>query len=121
MHADFGIKHQEDIMQKRLHRSQKERMLGGVCGGLAEYFETDPSLIRLIFALMFVFGGTGLLLYLILWIILPVEDRTYASPQDIARENAQEIADRARKFGEDVKTAVQRGSTSHPPETGHKE
>jgi len=108
-------------MQKRLHRSQKERMLGGVCGGLAEYFETDPSLIRLIFALMFVFAGSGFLLYLILWIVLPVEDRTYASSQDIARENAQEIADRARKFGEDVKSAVQRSSTSQPPDTEHNE
>lgn len=108
-------------MQKRLHRSQKERMLGGVCGGLAEYFETDPSLIRLIFALMFVFAGTGFLLYLILWVILPVDDRTYPSSQAMARENAQEIAERARKFGEDVKTAVKGNPTSQPPDEEKKE
>ena len=108
-------------MQKRLHRSQKERMLGGVAGGLAEYFETDPSLVRLIFALMFVFAGSGFLLYLILWVVLPLEDRTYASSQDIARENTQEIADRARKFGEDVKAAVKSSSAPQPPAGEKKE
>jgi phage shock protein C len=50
-------------------------MIGGVCGGLARYFGVDPSLIRLAFALAFVFGGSGLLLYLILWIVLPAEAR----------------------------------------------
>ncbi len=61
-------------MQKRLTRSRTDRRIGGVCGGLGKYFEVDPTLIRLAFALTFVFAGTGLLLYLILWIVLPLED-----------------------------------------------
>jgi phage shock protein PspC (stress-responsive transcriptional regulator) len=61
-------------MQKRLTRSRTDRRIGGVCGGLGKYFEVDPTLIRLAFALAFVFAGTGLLLYLILWIVLPLED-----------------------------------------------
>ncbi len=101
-------------MQKRLHRSKSERMIGGVAGGLAEYFDTDPSLVRLVFALLFVFGGSGVLLYLILWVILPVEDRTYDSPQDVTRENTQEITQRAKQFGEDVKSAF--SGSSKPPE-----
>ncbi|HEY4687774.1 MAG TPA: PspC domain-containing protein [Anaerolineae bacterium] len=60
-------------MEKRLTRSKTDRRLGGVCGGLGQYFSVDPTLIRLVFVLAFVFGGTGLLLYLILWIVIPEE------------------------------------------------
>ena len=57
---------------KRLYRAaEKDSMVGGVCAGIAEYFEIDPTLIRL-FWVLFIFGwGTGLLAYLILWIIVP--------------------------------------------------
>jgi phage shock protein PspC (stress-responsive transcriptional regulator) len=46
-------------------------MLGGVCGGLAEYFAIDPVIVRLIFVLAVIFGGSGILAYIILWIIIP--------------------------------------------------
>ena len=92
-------------MEKRLFRSRTDRMLGGVCGGLGNYFSVDPSLMRLAFVLLFVFGGSGFLLYLILWIVLPEEGRAYASPEETTRTNAQEIAGRARQFGQDIKTA----------------
>ncbi len=56
---------------KRLYRSGKERILGGVCGGIAEYFNVDPAIIRLLWVL-FIFGfGTGILAYIIAWIIIP--------------------------------------------------
>ena len=99
-------------MEKRLYRSRTDRMIGGVCGGLGNYFSVDPSLIRLAFVLLFVFGGSGFLLYLILWIVLPEEGRTYTSPEEAARANAQEIAGRARQFGQDVKTAFGGSSAS---------
>ncbi len=58
---------------KRLYRaSERESMLGGVCSGIADYFRVDPTLIRLIWVLMTVFSfGTGVLGYLIMWIIMP--------------------------------------------------
>jgi phage shock protein C len=56
---------------KRLYRSRKNAMLGGVCAGLAEYFGIDPTIVRLIFVLLFLFGGHGLLIYLILWLVVP--------------------------------------------------
>lgn len=56
---------------KRLYRSGKERILGGVCGGIAEYLGTDPVLIRLLWAAACLLWGTGILLYLIAWIIIP--------------------------------------------------
>ncbi len=58
---------------KKLYRSSKERMIGGVCGGLGEYFAVDPTLIRLLFVAALLLGGHGLLIYLILLILVPAE------------------------------------------------
>ncbi|MEN6410977.1 MAG: PspC domain-containing protein [Anaerolineaceae bacterium] len=58
-------------MEKKLTRSVSNRMIAGVCGGLGEYLNIDPTIVRLLFALIFVFAGTGLLLYIILWIVIP--------------------------------------------------
>lgn len=58
---------------KHLFRSRSERMIGGVCGGLGKYFDIDPTLIRLAFVLALFLLNGGLLLYLILWIIVPEE------------------------------------------------
>ncbi len=52
-------------------RSQHNRMIGGVCAGLAEYFAMDPTLMRVIFVAAFFLLGAGPLLYLILWLIIP--------------------------------------------------
>jgi phage shock protein PspC (stress-responsive transcriptional regulator) len=56
---------------KRLYRSGKEKILGGVCGGIAEYFNVDPTLIRLLWVFFILAFGTGLLAYIIAWIIIP--------------------------------------------------
>lgn len=58
---------------KRLYRSRSDRMLGGVCAGLAHFLGMDPTVLRLIFLVLFFLGGHGLLIYLILWIITPLE------------------------------------------------
>jgi len=56
---------------KQLFRSRANRMLGGVCAGLGDYFEVDANLVRLIFVLLALASGTGIILYLIAWIIIP--------------------------------------------------
>jgi phage shock protein C len=56
---------------KRLYRSTRDRMIGGVAGGLAEYLDTDPTIIRLAFALSILLGGAGIVAYLIFWIVMP--------------------------------------------------
>ncbi|MBR9681908.1 MAG: PspC domain-containing protein [Candidatus Altiarchaeota archaeon] len=56
---------------KRLYRSGEDKMIGGVCGGLAEYFEIDPTLVRLAWAVSVFFWGTGVLAYILAWIIVP--------------------------------------------------
>ncbi len=57
---------------RRLYRSLSQRMIGGVCGGLGEYLAIDPTLIRVLFVLAALFGGHGILLYLILLILVPI-------------------------------------------------
>lgn len=64
------------MTQTRLYRTVQGRVVGGVAGGLADYFGMDPTIVRLIFVLLVIFGGSGVLLYIILWIILP-EKNTY--------------------------------------------
>lgn len=59
---------------KRLYRMREGRVVAGVCTGIAAYFGIDPTLVRLGFALLAIFGGgVGILLYLIAWIVIPEE------------------------------------------------
>ncbi|NLI39818.1 MAG: PspC domain-containing protein [Caldisericales bacterium] len=60
-------------MEKRLYRSRKNRVLGGVCGGLADYLNLDVSMVRLVAILVIFFGGLSFLAYIVLWIVVPEE------------------------------------------------
>ncbi|HNS38713.1 MAG TPA: PspC domain-containing protein [Promineifilum sp.] len=59
--------------EKRLTRVEEGRMIAGVCTGLGRYFGVDPTIIRILFLLLFLFAGGGVLLYLILWAIMPLD------------------------------------------------
>ena len=59
-------------MNKRLYRSQDNKIIGGVCGGLGEYLGLDPTLVRIITVLLFLLPGIGILTYVIAWIIIPL-------------------------------------------------
>ena len=56
---------------KRLYRARGDRKLAGVCAGIAEYFGWDPTLVRVGWILLTLLGGSGVLLYLILWLVMP--------------------------------------------------
>ena len=60
-------------MSKRLYRSSLDKQLGGVCGGIAEYFEVDPSLVRIGAILLLFVAGTGFLAYLVAWLVVPLD------------------------------------------------
>lgn len=60
-------------MEKKLQRSRTKKILGGVCGGLSDFLQTDVTLIRLIWAAMIFLGGFGLFFYLLCWLIIPEE------------------------------------------------
>lgn len=59
--------------ESRLYRSQSDQMIGGVCGGLGNYLNVDPILFRVLFVLALILGGSGLLVYIVLWIAIPEE------------------------------------------------
>lgn len=58
---------------KKLYQSIKDKMIAGVCGGLAEYFGVDSTWIRLIFLLCLLLGGSALLVYIVMWIVIPLK------------------------------------------------
>ena len=66
-------------MEKRLFRTVKGKMIGGVCSGLAEYFNIDPVLIRLVFVILVLHSGIGVLAYIILWIVVPQRVETFTT------------------------------------------
>jgi phage shock protein C len=70
-------------IKQRLYRSRSERWLAGVCGGIGEYFNTDPTIIRVIFVLAAFIVGGGLLIYLVLWLIIPLEPEVFDVPVDV--------------------------------------
>ncbi len=64
-------------MDKQLYRSRRNRMIGGVAGGIAEYFGIDPVIARAVFIVLFFAWGTSLLAYIVLWIIVPDERKVW--------------------------------------------
>lgn len=89
---------------KRLYRSSQDRIFLGVAGGLAEYFEVDPTLVRLVFLILSVWGGAGIVIYIILAIATPEREegenmatkkvKEVKTPEKKARVVAEEVDER---------------------------
>lgn len=60
---------------RKLQRSTSNKMIAGICAGIGKYFNLDPTIIRVIYVLMVFFAGFGILLYLILWLVIPSESQ----------------------------------------------
>lgn len=87
--------------QKRLYRSTQDRMFAGVCGGIADYLDVDPTLVRLVFvALAFFGGGAGIFIYIVLMLIVP--------------EQPPEQAEHLYESGSKGKHSVVRSSVPEP-------
>lgn len=95
---------------KTLYRSESDRILGGVCGGLAVYLGLDSTLVRLFFALLFFGSGIGFLAYLILWIIMPTESSEYARKnfEENLKDSSENFGERVRIMGEDFGEAMRK-------------
>lgn len=87
--------------QKQLYRSKTDRVLGGVAGGLGEYFEIDSTLVRLIFLILFFSGGSGVILYLVLWLIVPSKSGKKIADEETIKENVEEIKTKASEISND--------------------
>lgn len=106
--------YQQDLREKRLFRDTENRYIGGVCSGLGSYFGIDATIIRIIWALFFFVGGMGLILYIILWILLPQAnstiDRLKMKGQPINVDSVKEeftraassVSDKSKQFAQSV-------------------
>ena len=83
-------------MERRLTRSKSDRMVGGVCGGLGEYLGIDPTFIRIFFFILVFGGGAGFWIYLLLWFLIPEEDK----------ETSRDFGERVRNMGDDFTKSV---------------
>jgi phage shock protein C len=75
--------------RKPLARSRTNRKIAGVCAGFAEYLDVDPTLVRILWVMLVIFGGCGLLAYLIAWIIMPEGPPLQASATPALRASPQ--------------------------------
>lgn len=80
------------VIVQKLYRSRRQQIIAGVCGGIAEYFQVDVTLVRLAWALIFFAGGTGGLLYLIAWIIIPTAPAEISDRPDAASSREEQPA-----------------------------
>ena len=87
----------------KLYRLSDDRFIAGVCSGLGKFFQIDATIIRLIFVVIAIFGGGGILLYLILWLIIPSDKSDSELTKENIDKNVKEIKDRAREFGKNLK------------------
>lgn len=84
------------IMKKKLYRSRKDYMIAGVCGGIAEYFDIDSTLVRLLTVLVVLIGGAGVIVYIIAWIVVP--------------KNPDQVSDEVFEERENIKEKVKKGA-----------
>ena len=86
-------------MERRLYRSRKNRIVAGVAGGLGEYFDIDPVFVRVIFVLATLAGASGLLAYLILWIVVPNQKFDFELKAQAAEgESVMDVKDVNREY-----------------------
>jgi len=98
-------------MTKKLYRSQKDKMIAGVCGGLSEYFEVDVTIVRLLFVLVLILGGSAILLYLILWLVLPRNpNEPIALNKERVKDVMEEIKDKAQEARKEMTKDVEEGN-----------
>ena len=91
-------------MEKKLYRSEKDSMIAGVCGGIAEYFDVDSTLIRLLTVIFVLLGGAGVVAYIIAWIIIPKNPGLVSDDKfDKREESKEEVKKETEKVAEKVK------------------
>ena len=89
---------------QRLYRSSSDRVIAGVAGGLAEYFDVDPVIIRVAFVLLTIFHGSGFIMYVILWLVIPDESDVSRMEGDVIQSNAEEMKEQVHHATERIRT-----------------
>ncbi len=105
------------IMKKKLYRSRKDYMIAGVSGGIAEYFDIDSTLVRLLTVLVVLLGGAGVVAYIIAWIVIPKNPDQVSDEAFEERENIKEkVKNGAKDVIEEVKEHFESEEPSHKSE-----
>lgn len=82
---------------KRLYRSRSNEMIAGVCGGLADYLNLDPTIVRLVFVILLFAGLGGFWIYLVLWVIAPLEPIEKTEPVQVEAGTMVEESEKPKK------------------------
>lgn len=106
---------------KRLARSNTDRIIAGVCGGIANYLNIDPTLIRLGFVLLILVGGVSPLIYLLLWAIMPSEDSAQGEWTSQVRENLSDMGQRAQTLASQASQQINQFMGDRSREVGSNE
>lgn len=93
---------------RKLYRSSTDRMITGVCGGLAEHLELDSTLVRLVFVLLVLVSGLGILAYLVLALVVPRDDRPQETTRESIRHGARELGERAREMADELSSKARK-------------
>ena len=91
------------LSHTRLYRSETNKVIAGVCGGLGEYFNIDPTIIRILFILFAFLHGSGLIVYIIMWVLVPTESQNANLGNDHVKQNVEEMKEKAKTFAQDLK------------------
>lgn len=102
---------QKKSVEKKLYRSKKNRVIAGIAGGLGEYFDIDPVLVRVVFLGVTVLGGAGVLVYLLMWLIIPSEG-SLGGPleKETIEENVKEVSGTAKAYAEEFQKKSKKSS-----------
>jgi phage shock protein C len=84
-------------MSGRMYRSERDRMIAGVCGGLADHLDIDPTLVRIAFVALAFIHGIGIIAYLVMAVIVPREGAAHLPPREAVQANAREYGEQARQ------------------------
>ena len=92
------------MTERRLYRSRTNRVIWGVCGGLAKYLDIDPTIIRIIAVLLIFANGIGILAYIVMAIIIPVEGSSAKDPRETTWENTDEMKKTVAGLGQEIRS-----------------
>jgi phage shock protein PspC (stress-responsive transcriptional regulator) len=107
-------KNDTEPISSRLYRSSSNRIISGVAGGLGEYFNIDPTIIRILFIILTLFNGIGLLIYLLMWVLIPEETQPALDNNQTVKNNLADIKNKARSFSHNLRFNK---STSDPKDS----
>ncbi|MBN1399375.1 MAG: PspC domain-containing protein [Anaerolineae bacterium] len=102
---------------KRYYRSDTDKIIAGVCGGLAKTLRISPLLLRIAFVIAAMINGIGLVAYVLLWLFMAPEHTAFENTDEMVRQNVQEMRQRARELGRDAQHAL--GGTGRENESSN--